>query len=117
MRTIIAGSRGIVLFEILERAIQKAPFEITTVISGGARGVDRMGEKWAKKNKIPLEIFPADWVKHGKGAGYIRNRLMADNAEALIALWDGVSRGTRNMIDEAKARNLHVYIYICPAEK
>lgn len=117
MRTIIAGSRGIVLFEILELAIKKAPFEVTTVISGGADGVDKMGENYAKKHKLPVEVFLPDWAKHGKAAGPIRNRQMADNAEALLALWDGVSRGTKNMIEEAKARNLHVYVYLCPAEK
>jgi hypothetical protein len=55
-------------------------------------------------------VFPADWKTHGKAAGPIRNRQMAKNAEALIALWDGNSRGTKNMIETATKLGLKVYV-------
>jgi predicted Rossmann fold nucleotide-binding protein DprA/Smf involved in DNA uptake len=61
--------------------------------------------------------FPADWNKHGRGAGMIRNRLMAHNADALIAVWDGVSSGTDNMISLAKVRGLKVFVYITSTKK
>lgn len=49
---------------------------------------------------IPVKRFPADWDRHGRAAGPIRNCQMAQYADALIAIWDGKSRGTKNMIDE-----------------
>lgn len=110
MRTIIAGSRSARSMLELEAAIRKCGWQITTVISGGARGADRLGEQWARRHGIPVEVFPADWDKHGKSAGYIRNKEMADKAEALIALWDGESRGTNDMIWQAQVRRLPVHI-------
>src|SRR6187401_1706565 len=91
MKTIIAGSRDIKLYSIVEKAIQQSGFEITTVISGKANGVDKLGEEYAKKNNLPIMKFPANWDLYGKSAGYIRNDEMAKNAEALIAVWDGKS--------------------------
>ncbi len=60
---------------------------------------------------MPIERYPADWDKHGKPAGYIRNAEMADKAEALLALWDGQSRGTLHMINLAKKKGLLVYVW------
>ena len=57
-----------------------------------------------------MELFPADWKKYGKSAGYVRNSEMAEVAESLIAFWDGKSRGTKNMIDIAKNKGLKVRI-------
>jgi hypothetical protein len=86
--------------------------EITTVLSGAARGVDRLGERWAVEHGVPITRFPADWAKHGKAAGMIRNREMADNAEALVALWDGQSRGTLSMIGIARRMGLFVVVKV-----
>ncbi len=88
MKTIIAGSRDIKLYSIVEKSIQQSGFEITTIISGTANGVDKLGEEYAKKHNLPILYFPANWDKYGKSAGYIRNDEMAKNAEALIAVWD-----------------------------
>ncbi len=98
MRVIIAGSRCACSMQELETAIRKSRFKITTVISGAARGADRLGERWAEQHGIPIERYPADWDEYGKAAGHIRNKEMAECADALIALWDGTSRGTENMI-------------------
>jgi hypothetical protein len=110
MRTIIAGSRSACSMLELEAAVRKCGWQITSIISGGARGADRLGEQWAWRHGIPLEVFPADWDKWGKSAGYIRNEQMANKAEALIALWDGESLGTAHMIRQAEVRRLQVYI-------
>lgn len=112
MRTIIAGSRGIISLETVFEAIEKSCFEVTTVISGGAKGVDVLGETWGAANNVPVEIYKADWGAHGKSAGPIRNVKMAEVAEALIAVWDGESKGTKHMIDVARAKGLKVYIYL-----
>jgi hypothetical protein len=94
----------------LELAIATCYWKPTVVLSGGARGADYLGELWAKENGVPLEIYPAHWAMHGKAAGPIRNREMARHAEALIALWDGKSRGTKDMIDVAEAACLRIYV-------
>jgi len=111
MKVIIAGSRDFTDDEQLRAAIADAGFEILAVISGGARGVDALGEKWAEENGIPVKVFPADWDLHGKAAGPIRNREMAEAADALIALWDGESRGTKNMINTARKKGLKTHIH------
>ena len=81
-------------------------------MSGTARGVDRFGEQWAIENNVAIKPFPADWDTYGKRAGYLRNTQMAEYADALIAVWDGESRGTKHMIDEAKKESLEYFIYI-----
>ncbi len=111
MKTIIAGSRDIKLYSIVEKSIQQSGFEITTIISGTANGVDKLGEEYAKKHNLPILYFPANWDKYGKSAGYIRNDEMAKNAEALIAVWDGKSKGTGNMISIAKKKYLKIFVY------
>jgi hypothetical protein len=84
---------------------------IDEVVSGGARGADRLGEEWAAKENIPLRRFPAEWDRHGKAAGYIRNAEMAEYADKLVAFWDGESRGTKHMIDLALEKGLEVHVY------
>lgn len=110
MRTIIAGSRTITDPRVLNRALAKCGWTPTVVLSGCARGADYLGEAWALEHKIPLDRYPADWNRNGRAAGYIRNDLMAAQAEALIALWDGASAGTRHMIERAQIRQLRVHV-------
>jgi len=112
MRTIIAGSRGCTNKNYLLAALQECGITPTVVISGGACGADKLGEAWAAENGVPVELFPADWATYGKSAGFLRNEEMAKNAEALIALWDGESRGTKHMIACAKKHGLQVYVYL-----
>ena len=111
MKTIICGSRTINDYREIDTAIQASGFHITTVISGGARGVDRMGEIWARTHNRLLKIYPANWRKYGNSAGYLRNDEMAEVADAVIALWDGVSKGTKHMIDTAERKGLAVYVH------
>ena len=112
MKTIIAGSRTITNYRIVVAAIKKIDWEITTIISGCANGVDKLGEQWARENNIPIQHFPAEWERHGKSAGFIRNKKMADEANAVIAIWDGKSAGTAHMINIAKHNNLKLKILI-----
>lgn len=112
MRVIIAGMRTGAPWADIYRAVSESGFEITEVVSGAARGVDRMGEKLAADRGIPVTRFPADWKLHGKSAGPIRNAEMADYADALIAVWDGHSRGTGDMIDTAKKLGLPHHVQL-----
>lgn len=110
-RVIIAGSRTITDYGILLDAVGKSMFEITEVLSGGARGVDTLAIRYAKERDIPYKIYKADWNKYGKSAGPIRNEEMINNADALIAIWDGKSRGTADIIRRAKRRGIKVFVY------
>jgi hypothetical protein len=110
MQVIIAGSRTINDPELVEAAIDQSQFDISTVISGTAGGVDKLGELWALDNEVPILFFPADWREHGKRAGFVRNAEMADHADGLIAVWDGQSKGTKMMIDIAWKRDLPVFV-------
>lgn len=110
MKTIIAGGRTVTDYSLVLKAVKESGLSISAVISGGATGVDSLGERYAKEKHLPLEVYPAEWKKYGTSAGPIRNRKMAENAQQLIALWDGKSIGTKNMIDTAKELNLTVYV-------
>ena len=116
MRCIIAGSRGITDFGLVVEAVRRAGFVITEVVSGTARGVDHLGERYAEQEGLPLRRFPADWARYGRSAGYRRNEAMIDYAGqapdggALIALWDEVSRGTRHTIEAASRQGLKVFV-------
>lgn len=110
-RVIIAGSRDFSDYALLcEKCdgllCQKQGTHQIIIISGTARGADTLGERYAQERGYAVEKFPADWEHAGKFAGFIRNRQMADVADALIAFWDGRSRGTANMIDIARQKPL-----------
>src|SRR5665213_2705728 len=109
MRVIIAGSRCLLDFSVVEAAIKNSEFKITEVVSGMCTGPDLLGERWAAIYNVPVIRFPADWNRYGRAAGPIRNKQMADHAQALIACYDGVSRGTASMIKLAREKNLKIY--------
>lgn len=81
-------------------------------VSGCARGIDNLGLVWALNNNIPVKKFPAElnFALSADLGGFARNGEMAAYAEALIAIWDGVSHGTGNMIQHARARKLQIYV-------
>jgi len=110
MKVIIAGSRDFNDYEALVAAIKKSGFEITEVVSGKAKGVDALGEKWAKNYGVPVTGFSANWKKYGRSAGPIRNKEMAEYGEALIAIRCNNSIGTTNMIHQMKKLNKNVFV-------
>lgn len=115
MRTIIAGSRNVknykTVLNAIRKAIESSQIRPTCIISGGANGVDKLGEKFARDFEFPLEVYKADWDKYGNKAGYIRNEQMALVSDALIAIWDGTSNGTKHMINLAKKYGVKTYVY------
>lgn len=112
MRVIVAGSRDVTDRFIVHAAIAESGLRITELVSGCARGVDRLGEDWARDNAIPIKRFPADWKKHGRAAGPIRNMQMAEYAEAAIIVCHTNSRGSESMIECARKKNLPSYIKV-----
>lgn len=114
-KVIIAGSRGFSNYKLLREQCnkylrEKKKTSNIIIVSGHARGADTLGEKYAQDEGFDLEIYPAQWKKLGKQAGYRRNEQMAEVADALIAFWDGESKGTKHMIDIMNAKNLQVKV-------
>ena len=117
MKLIIAGGRNYVLSDNDRRRLAHLHIELgfTEIVSGGAMGVDAAGEVFAVANNIPVRRFPADWDKHGKAAGPIRNRQMAEYADA-IALFPG-GRGTASMMRAAERAGLKIYDFTMPTRR
>ena len=122
LRVIIAGSRDFTNYDFLSNQVHLIlnAYKATndnlniTIISGNARGVDQMGERFAKNNNLNLKMFPANWDKYGKSAGYLRNEEMLNYAmnesyPILIVFWDGISKGTKHMIDIADKKQVPIY--------
>ena len=114
-KVIIAGSRGFSNYKLLREQCnkflrEKRKTNNIIIVSGHARGADTLGEKYAQDEGFALEIYPAQWKKLGKQAGYRRNEQMAEVADALIAFWDGSSKGTKHMIDIMNEKNLLVRV-------
>ena len=123
LRILVAGSRSFEDFETLSNVLTEflAPFSkekfSPVIISGTAKGADQLGEQYGIKHNIPIRRFPADWKRYGRAAGMIRNNQMLDHicekgcVGAVVAFWDGKSKGTAHTISEAKRREVeHLHI-------
>lgn len=113
---IIAGGRDFkdyeTLYEECNRILENyITFRTVHVISGTAKGADCLGERFAKERNLHTILMPAQWKRYGKSAGVKRNEEMAKIADAAIIFWDGKSRGTKNMIDQAEKKGIRTYIY------
>ena len=109
MKAVVAGGRDFNDYKLLKETLdgfQQEYGNITEVVSGGARGSDKLGEQYANENNIPIKRFVPDWKGLGKKAGFVRNKQMGDYAKEhngmLVAFWDKQSRGTKGMIEYAK---------------
>ncbi len=105
MKLAIIGSRTFNNYALLKSYLDPHKHKITLIVSGGAKGADTLGEKWANQNNIPTLIFPADWDKYGKRAGYLRNEDIIKNCDVCVAFWDGVSKGTQHSLNLCKKYN------------
>ena len=110
MKLIIAGGRDIDNYEVVKQAIQESGWvHPTYVIGGGATGVDALGKKWALENVVPYVNVSAKWDTEGKAAGPKRNKRMAEIGDALVLVWDGKSKGSMSMLNEAKKAGLKIH--------
>lgn len=109
MKVVIAGSRGFNDYSFLKRKLDHLLQNQTdvTIISGTARGADKLGERYAKEKGFDIIEKPADWENLGKRAGYVRNEEMAKIADAAVIFWDGESRGAKHMIDLCDKHNVN----------
>jgi hypothetical protein len=127
MRCVIFGDRNVSDYNELLLAVKNSGFEITEILSGGAKGSDALGEMYAKRNGLKLSVYPADWddleasnckIKtngYGKEynalAGFNRNQDMANDSECGIGLQcNGDTNGTQDMKKRLEKANKPVYI-------
>lgn len=116
-RIIVAGGRDFDDYDLMNRQLTRimngAPSEISSIeiVCGMQEGADLLGKRWAEEHGYKVAEFEADWDKFGKKAGPIRNAQMAKYANALIAFWDGKSRGTADMIEKMKNEALIIIHY------
>ena len=111
MKIAIIGSRDFSNYDLLTKEILKriAFWDISEVVSGGAKGADLLGRKFAIDNSKKLVEFLPDWSL-GRGAGFIRNKKIVEYADIIFAFWDGKSKGTKNSIDTARKLGKDIYI-------
>jgi hypothetical protein len=116
VRVVVAGSRDLFDYALVERAIKESGFKPTEVLSGGASGVDALGERWAAAHHIPVVQFPANWAAHGLAAGPLRNAQMAEACDAaIVVMWRTGSRGSEDMVRQmAKFPSKPVHVVRVP---
>jgi len=113
MKVIISGSRTINNKEYVYAVLNKSPYEITVLVSGHANGVDKLGEQWANEKGIPTKLFiPHYSIDNPRIAPLLRNTDMSVYADALVAVWDGQSKGTRHMIGEMVKAKKPQYVIV-----
>lgn len=110
MRLAIIGSRSFSDYELLKENVLKSFPNVLLIVSGGAKGADKLGEKLADELGLKTEIYLPNWARYGKGAGLVRNELIIKNSEGVIAFWDGLSKGTKKSIEIS--RNLKKKIVV-----
>lgn len=112
MKLLVCGGRDFTNYKLLSEKIEKITINhtIDTLISGCAKGADSLTLQWAQEKKIKVNTFPAKWDKYGRGAGFIRNLKMLNEATHVIAFWDGKSKGTEHSILNAKKMGLPLRI-------
>ncbi len=108
MKVAIVGSRRLTNITISKYI----PKETTQIITGGAKGIDTLAEKYADENNITKTIIKPEYKKYGIHAPLIRNKEIVEKADLIIAIWDGESKGTKSAIDYAKELNKKINLYI-----
>lgn len=113
MRIAIIGSRTITDYKHLREGIAESPWLVGTIVSGGADGVDTLAEQFAQNNGIDIETIEPDWDDWSDGhPAKARNTEIIETSDAVVALWDGKSPGTRDSIDKALDSGTPIYVKI-----
>lgn len=110
MKVIVAGSREGFTYEEVDDAILASGFVVTEVVSGGAACVDHHGELWAQLHGVPWHRMPADWNRHGRSAGPIRNSGMGEYGDALVVLIKDNSSGSSDMLRKMQKLGKPVFV-------
>ncbi len=108
MKLAVIGSRSLTI-KSLSKYI---PRGVTEIVSGGAKGVDEAAKEYASENKIKFVEFLPNYQKFGKGAPLLRNLEIIRYADEVLAFWDGQSRGTEFVIENAKRSGKKVVVVL-----
>lgn len=108
MRVAVIGSRGL----LVEDLGKYLPDATTEIISGGAKGVDASAREYALRHGLKLTEYLPEYSRYGRAAPLKRNITIIENADLVLAFWDGMSRGTKFVIDSCKKRNIPIKVYL-----
>lgn len=113
MKIAVVGSRTFNNYNVLKIVLDqlRTQYNITTIVSGGANGADNLAERYADEKGIQKDIYPAEWSKYGKRAGFMRNQTIWDNSDMGVAFWDGQSKGTAHSFEISKRQNKILFIF------
>ncbi len=106
----VVGSRNFTNYPLVKDILDRFTVKSDILVSGGAKGADTLAERYATENGMEFVKFLDKWKKYGRQAGYLRNVKIVEMSEALVAFWDGESRGTKSSIDLAKKKGIKVYV-------
>lgn len=112
MKLVIVGSRTLEGKDFSKLI----PEGVTHIISGGAKGVDTFAMEYARKHGLPITVYFPDYNRYARRAPIVRNRLIVENADCVLAIWDGVSKGTKNTIDYAQSQEKTVLLKVVAAK-
>lgn len=112
MKVAVIGSRTFNDYPKLEQELNSIP-SIKIIISGGASGADKLSEVYADSKSIETLIIKPDWKRYSRGAGAVRNTEIVENADYVVAFWDGKSKGTLDSINKCKKKNIKLKIVEC----
>jgi len=113
MRVAVIGSRGLQVRGLGEYL----PKETTEIISGGAKGIDACAREYALRHGLKLTEYLPEYSRYGRGAPLKRNITIIENADLVLAFWDGSSKGTKYVIENCKKRNIPVQVYLIASER
>ena len=118
IRVVIAGSRGFNGYVYMKKSLDsllEGENDQIEIVSGHAKGADSLGEQYAAEKGYKVAVFKPDWKRYGRGAGMIRNQEMLDYAcketPLVVAFWDGLSKGTQNMIRRATQKGVALRVF------
>ena len=113
MRLAIVGCRHFDNYELFCKCIESLDMldNIEYIVSGGATGADSLAERYAREHAIPFKVYPANWAKYGRSAGYRRNKQIVDDADYVVAFWDYKSAGTKSTITLAREQKINGKIF------
>lgn len=113
MQVIVSGPAGIDRRDLVDEALKKAGYPVTKIISGCGEGVEQRAKEWAKEEVgVEFKERPAKWEEKGPSAAVQRNWNITEIAEALVAIWDGKDRDTKNLIEIAYQKGLRLFVVV-----